>query len=267
MSEKIADFDLTRFTKTCQQVEEKENKMGKIQPKMNKNFLILNMHGENLYRDYTVPAGVRLIMFCYSGRGLQICPNFEQFIWEKIMLNTEATFNYCTFLSNLAQYPSFRDHFCVYNTGDTLSDLRFNEDEYFRDGLFQLPVRAAVMNTEQGDTVYMSSADMLAEHIRTSVGIRHHSVDIKKTAEWIQAKKGDEEQKIHAVFSSPYWTVEDLQKNFSGPIELSGLVKYIQQRISGHFTLLLLTCRTGKYKMLPSTPKVIDELLRVVKSS
>jgi len=265
MSEKIQGFNLSSFTNICQQVEEKERAMGKLPDKIDKNFLVLSMHGANTYKDYTVPAGVRLIMFCYSGRALEICPTFDDFIWENIMLNRDASFNYCTFISNLAQYPSFRDHFCIYNSGDTLNDLVFHKDPYFRDGLFQLPVQAAVMDSEKGNVVYVSSPNIMAESIGTSRDIHRQVVNVKKTAEWIKAKKGDADQRIKAIFHTPHWTTKQLGQAFPEGLILSELVKHIQRSIRPSFTLLLLTCRTGKYQAVPNSPTVLEELTRLVK--
>jgi hypothetical protein len=198
-SDNINKSNIRNLEKICKKIEKKENEMGGIirhQP-INKNFFVLSSHGSDLYSDFTVPKGVRIILFCYSGRELYVRDNFDRFIWNKIMFKKNTSFNYCTFLSNLSMYPSFRDHFCIYNQGDKFHDLRIETDKYFMDGLFQLPVEAVVLHPGK-NFVFASfhDRDKLKKIKETFYPDKHYRISLEKTTELIR-KKIYEDHEMH----------------------------------------------------------------------
>ena len=128
---------------------------------INKNFFFLNAHGEELEEFYEIPKGIRVIMFCYSKR-LDVCPKFDRFNWEHILLDPKATENYCNFLSTISKYKSINDHFCIYEEGDTIRNLSIFTDEYFREGLYRLPVKGYAYD-EPTKTVIISDGTLMSE--------------------------------------------------------------------------------------------------------
>jgi hypothetical protein len=174
---------ISKLKKICMQIDEKE-------PDMDKNFWAVNMHGDERMDEFIVPDGVRIIMFCYSGRKLDVCPRFDRFNWREIFLNEEASFNYCTFLSNISQYSSLRDHFCVYEKGTSIKDLDFSTDEYFRNGIFRLPVHASVFDPEM-EEVYVSSSEIFDQVISKIGKVRRILVDKSKVANLVKDKDTD----------------------------------------------------------------------------
>lgn len=231
-------MSLGKLKSICEAIEKRD----KDEPK-NKKFYALNLHGYELEDDFKVPKNVRIVMFCYSGRKLFVCPRFDRFNWYKIFMNKDATFNYCTFLASISQYASLRDHFCVYNTGDTIKNMRFNSDENFRDGLFKLPIEAAVLDYEENE-VYRTSGslgngDMPLDDDTTFIK------DSKEVANRLQDKSN------YAHFTS-----------FFEPKVLQSL-KDISMNLTfkeGGVTLFLLTCREGKSSKLKHTKRVYEEL-------
>lgn len=231
----------------CQKLNENE-------PEINKNFWAINMHGDELETDFTVPRGVRIIMFCYPGRKLDICPRFDQFNWEKLFLDENASFNYCTFIANLSQYSSLRDHFCVYEEGQTITELEFTPDEMFRSGIYKLPVQAAVYEKET-QQIYLSSPDIFGKTAKYIQNVKRILVNKHKTAKLAK----DRESEL-IIFSKGFETEK---------ITLSSLIKKLRTEpgkdTHTDLTLLLLTCRTGvrRYERFPKT--VHNELENMVK--
>jgi hypothetical protein len=220
-------------------------KLGEKEDQINKNFWTVNMHGDELTEDFIIPEGIRIIMFCYSGRELNICPRFDKFNWREIFLNEDASYNYCTFISNISQYSSLRDHFCVYNSGHTIKDILLTPDRSFRSGVYKLPVQAAVKDQES-DTVYISSPELFSKVIhRETKNVR---VDRANTAKIIKDK------------NIPNTLIFSQQYNFQ-KITLSKLV----QKLGKNYTLLLLTCRTGKKQKIEPAPTVVEELQQLYK--
>lgn len=242
--------DIAKLSRVCRRIDEIDDE--KRDPE-DKNFYAVNMHGYELAEDFVVPAGIRLIMFCYSGKILNICPRFDKYNWEKIFTDSDATYNYCTFLSSLAGYSTLRNHFCVYNEGDVIKNMKFKTDEYFRHGVFSLPVHAAVMDWD-ANVVYGTSEDA-TEHAMSSrpeqlqmdsaTSIR---TDKKKASALLKDKHNP------AVFLS----------SWSMPINvtLENMVRQIKFR-NGGGTILLLTCREGKPQKLKHAPRVLEEIERM----
>ena len=130
---------------------------------MNKNFFFLNAHGEELEHIYEIPKGVRLIMFCYS-KTLDVCKKFDEYNWSHILLDPQASSNYCDFLKSISGYSSIRDHFCVYEEGDVIPNLNIFPDDKFRDGLYRLPVKGYAYD-KKTDSVVLSDGILLTETI------------------------------------------------------------------------------------------------------
>ena len=229
--------EISELKKICSFLDEKEQEM-------DRNFFAVNMHGYETKEDYIVPKGVRIIMFCYSGKKLYMRPEFNQFNWENIFLNEDASYNYCTFLANVSRYSSIRDHFCVYKEGDKIKEIMLGPDDSFRDGIFQLPVRVAVYEGE--DTVYISSPEIFSDTVEKTRNVKRVLVDVKKTAELVSYK--DTQAIFFSRWKSPLYK-----------LSLSKIIKELQFQVKD-FTLLLMICREGKkYKLAPA-PRVYEEL-------
>lgn len=228
-----------RLKDICYRLDEKE-------PEIDKNFYAINMHGTELADNYIIPKGIRIIMFCYSGRILKICPRFDTFNWSEIFLNEDSSYNYCTFLSNLVQYSTLRDHFCVYNSGDIIKDIIFHSDEVFRDGIYRLPVYAAVTDPADG-TTYVSSSEIFTKAIER---FKSHKtvVDPKRVGKILRHKESN------AIIFSKHI--------FHSGTKLSTLIRDIQYQ-QKEFTMLILTCRKSKGFELPHTRRVYEELNRL----
>lgn len=231
----MSENPIYNLKKICVELKEDE-------PPIDKNFWAINMHGDEMMNEFVVPKGVRIVMFCYSGRKLNICPRFDKFNWREIFLNEDASFNYCTFLANLSQYSSMREHFCIYTAGNTIRDLILSPDEYFRSGIYRLPVQAAVHDNETNQ-VYVSSPEIFDKAVSQSSDIRRISVNRQITA---RIAKNKDTNTI--IFS----------EHIDAPrIQLSSLVK----KLGSGYTLLLLTCRTGESRRgLIHPPTVREEL-------
>lgn len=236
-------MNLATLRQICQRIDENDENDGKTVT-MDRNFFAVNMHGEETDDDFILPDGFRVIMFCYSGQLLHICPNFDVFNWNSIMLNEDASYNYCTFLSNLVQYSTLRNHFCVFSPGDKIHNIMFYPDDEFYHGIFKLPVRASTYD-ETTDTMYLSSSEIFSQEI-----FPRKKVDAKKVAKNIQ-------KKLPVTFHSKYRI----------PLK-SSLINIIRDlTLAGQqATILLLTCREGEEKSLPKNPKVYEELVRLYKS-
>jgi len=216
------------------------------EPSIDKNFFAVNMHGDELKEDFIIPEGVRIVMFCYPGKKLDICQRFDEFNWREIFLNEDASYNYCTFLGNLSQYSSLRDHFCVYKAGNRIRDLRLSSDQDFRHGVYKLPVYAGSYDYDN-EQAYVSSPEIFDKFIGQTKNIKRVSVNKK-----IIAKIAKDNKKQLIILSKHIL----IQK-----INLSSLVKKLLFEMNSGFTLLLLTCRTGEIRdELFSAPLVREEL-------
>jgi hypothetical protein len=237
---------VSRLKNICQQLGEKE-------PPMDKNFYACNLHAYETSEDLVIPEGVRIIMFCYSGRILNICPRFDKFNWKQIFTNKDASYNYCTFLSNLVQYSTLRNHFCVYEPGSTIKDLKFIGDKYFRDGVFQLPVKAAVMDWD--DNIVYTTSDKVTEHVMTT-----RPASLQMDSATSIRKNRDKAVTLLRYKENPAYIKSSHMDMLFQP--LSTLIKNLKFR-SGGCTLLLLTCREGKRHKLRRSPRVYDELKKL----
>lgn len=230
-------MSISKLKNICEMLNENE-------PEINKNFWAVSMHGDELDTEFAIPDGVRIIMFCYSGRALHVCPKFDNFIWEEILLNENASYNYCTFLANIAQYPSIRDHFCIYEKNTRIKDILLYNDSDFRSGIYKIPVYGSVFSD---NILYLSSDKIFSESIeKFHLNIR---VNKKKTAGIIKKKNADSH-----IFSKH---IMDNQ------IKLSELVKKISTGLhkKNNFTIILFTCRSGKVaQYIPKQPTVEEEI-------
>lgn len=213
--------------KTLRDISHKINT--KNEPRVNKNFYAVNMHGFETSNLIKIPKGIRVVMYCYSGEALYVCEKLDQFIWENVLLNPDAVINYHTFISALAGHKMFRDHFCIYNSGDVIPDIMFGIDEEFRDGIFRLPVKGAVY--DGAETLYVSDDSIFPDVIRRNEDIRIVKVSRSETAKLISYKGYQ-----NIIFSD--WKI---------PLKVSSLSKIIDELISlgKEGTILLLTCREG----------------------
>jgi hypothetical protein len=224
---------LSKIREICEKLDENE-------PKKNKYFYSISSHGYETEEDYIVPKGIRIIMFCYSGELLHMCPKFDRFIWKNILLNEEASYNYCTFLTNLTLYPSLRDHFCVYDSGHKIKNMVFDQDEEFRSGIFKLPVECAVYDN-MSDTIYTSSSEAMVKILERDVKKKRISVNTEKTGELIRYKQNEA-----IIFSQ----TKMLTMN-----KLSDIARNVNDS-----TILLLTCREGKKSNIHPARRVYQEL-------
>jgi hypothetical protein len=233
------DSPIERLASICEELDEDE-------PAMNKNFYAVNLHGYETKEDFIIPENVRIIMFCYSGRKLNVCPRFDKFNWTKIFTNESAAYNYCTFLANIAQYSSIRDHFCIYNPGDRIKNINFRPDDYFRHGLFALPVHAAVYVRED-NRIYTTDSDSTGKTI-ISRSLSRYTSNVKTDRE--KACSTLRYSENPAIILSPH---------IMNANQLSTIVNNLKFKHGG-VTLLLLTCREGKPVKLPHTIRVKEEL-------
>lgn len=240
--------DIKKVRDVCELLRKNEK-----EAEIDQNFWAVNTHGDEIEDVIKVPKGVRIIMFCYPGRKLDICPRFDRFNWEHIFLNEDATFNYCTFLATLSQYSSLKKHFCIYDAGSKLKDLKLTSDENFRDGIYKLPVMASVRD-ENLDTMYVSS-----EHVFPDVVERMPSkrivINRREVAKRIKYKQS------RVIFFT---------KVLSYPIiTLSMLLRKLQIEVGSEkkkeFTILLLTCRTGEKSEMDDAKTVDAELRKLFK--
>ena len=218
---------IERLKKICEDLKDDE-------PDIDKNFWAVNMHGDELEDDFIVPKGVRIVAFCYPGWKLNICPRFDKFNWREIFLNEEASFNYCTFIANLSRYSSLKNHFCVYEEGSNFRNLILSPDEYFRSGIYKLPVKAAAK--DENGVVYVSTPDIFPD-VFSVIGSSKRIVLDRASVGQIAKDKNSET-----------WVLSDARRDVK--IRLSDLVNSLRIKMGESkrqdFTLLLLSCRTGK---------------------
>lgn len=237
--------DIKRLKLACSRLETEDEKTP-----VNKNFYAVNMHGSELSSDYTIPDDIRINMFCYTGKILNICPRFDMYNWEKIFTDPNATFNYCTFLSALSGYSTLRNHFCVYEAGHVIKDMRFKTDEWFRHGVFQLPVRGAVMDWDANE-VYATSKQS-AEYIANK-----RPIELQMDSDTVISVDKRKASKLLKVSENLLF----LSSNWSTPLNqtLSQIINQVKFKTGGS-TILLLTCREGIPQKLLHAPRVIEEV-------
>jgi hypothetical protein len=215
---------------------------------MDKNFYVVNHHGYETDEDFNIPSGIRIIMFCYSGKILKICPKFDKFIWDAIMTNPDASYNYCTFLSNIAQYSSIRNHFCVYEGGQTIKNLMFENrpDDYWIHGIFNLPVDMTVrINPEK----YITTNE-------TNVGT-FGDADVE-----VNPKKAVKAART----GTPYTIRSHVIYPGATFVSLKETVNEIIEHGDRNFTLLLFTCRSGKKQNIIKGYRIRSEIQKIYDS-
>jgi hypothetical protein len=202
---------------------------------INRNFFFLNAHGEELNTPLEIPVGVRVIMFCHE-KELEVCQKFDRFNWENILLNPSTSDNYCNFLNSISKYSSIRDHFCIYEEGDVIRNLRILTDEHFRDGLFRLPVKGYAYDSENeqlvvSDGILMSevkSDDKLMKMMKKMKRI-HIKVDSKRVSELLSIQ-------------SEVGIISSYVKKINNKTTLSNLIGTLKMNVP-EFTILLMVCR------------------------
>lgn len=242
---------IDRLEASCKLLPEKDKDI-------NKNFFAVNAHGTETKDSLIVPPNCRVIMFCYSGRILEVCPRFEKFIWKRIMTKESASYNYCTFLANIAQYSSIRNHFCIYEPGSNIKNIEFYGDNIFRSDVFELPVRAVVRD-ESDNTLYSTDENTgldLLEH-ESKIGGKVFMVRSKR----IKIDQSKASKLLHNN-SNRAWFASKIVKSDHAD-NLSDLLNYINYKGGG--TIILFVCREGKKHKMPKSPKVYDELKKIYK--
>ena len=230
-----------KLHQACKDIEEKEP--------MNNTFYSANLHAIETKDDYIVPKGVRIIMFCYSGRKLFVCPKFDKFNWYNIFTNPELK-NYCSFILSINQYSSIRNHFCIYDSGSKIKNLRFGSDKHFTSGIFKLPIQGAVRH---GNNIYSTDLRSTSKVLTTlpknlSINSKTNiKTDRKKASKYLMDKDNKKELYSKKCLEIPTGN------------SLSMLVEDIS-KVNKEFTLLLLTCREGDGHELPKSRKIRDEV-------
>jgi hypothetical protein len=203
----------------------------------NRNFYFVNAHAEELDDSYTVPTGVRIIMFCYSGRVLCVGKKFDRNNWHNILLDPNTSSNYCSFLSRIAEYPTIRDHFCIYKQGDIIKNMKFTDDQEFRSAIYRLPVKAYAYDRENSTIVMSSSSPSLGideilqdpkyKELTADTVTKHIKIDDRRLVDLLK-KENDV-----GIFKSQVLTPTR---------NLSNMIRNLKLHLSG-FTVLLMTCR------------------------
>jgi hypothetical protein len=241
---------LENFYKICKEIKYRK-------PEESIVFYAVNMHGEETNNDFTVPKGIRLVMFCYSGRILNVCPKFDIFNWRNILLNENAVTDYTTFLCTLSQYSTLRDHFCIYEEGDVVKNIVFKSDENFRDGIFKLPILASAYDEER-KIAFVSSNEVLDRAVKDYPGAKRVIEDIETTSKGIRQKmyKGN----IYSSYKVPLSTT------------LERVTKEVKMKLDSEnkepVTLLILSCRERKVtsqETIKKTSRVYEELEKIYK--
>lgn len=204
---------------------------------INKNFFFLNAHGLETEQLYKLPEGVRVIMFCHE-KTLNVCKRFDRFNWEHILLDPDASSNYCSFLSTISKYSSIRDHFCVYEPGSVIRNTTIYGDEYFRNGLYRLPVKGYAYDADDCSVV-VSDGTLIAEinedpelkRLMKDCERKRYYVDGKKVSKFLQVQNdvGIIKSFVKGIYPDTNMVLSNLINS----------MKIHQQE----FTILLMTCR------------------------
>lgn len=211
-----------------------------------RSFVAVHMHGDELKEELKIPDGIRIIMFCYSGKKLDICPRFDLFNWKHLFFDKSATENYCTFLATMSMYSTLRDHFCIFESGDTIRDIDFTPDvgetRDFQDGIFTLPVQAIVKDT-YNDVTYVSDSDLFTM-ANTNMPARRIVYDEDAAARLIKEKTYPTLFASHVKKPLFSYTLSQL----IGEYKALGVEK----------TILILTCRNGDVQKMQRGTRVYD---------
>jgi len=228
----------------------------------NETFFFLNAHGAEKPNTYIIPNGVRVIMFCHS-KVLDVCPRFDRFNWEHILLEENTSINYNNFLKTISQYSSIKDHFCIYEGGDTIYNLDIWDDKHFRSGLYRLPVKGYAYD-KQNDTIVLSEGTSMSDvindpnlnsFIKNKNKRTHIKIDTKRVVQLLKNQNDvgiiqSEIKKIHKT-------------------KLSNLINSLKINVD-KFTILLMVCKnrymSKNYTTDVSIGKKISEELYKIKN-
>jgi len=191
----------------------------------------VNMHGYETDKKIKIPPGISLVMYCYSGELLYVYEDLNKFIWTELFLNEEIK-NYSDLISNMNRNFKFREHFCVYKEGEIVNNILFTTDAGFRDGIFQLPIQAAVHDGEETVVVSTESLFPVVAKSKWNMDFRRIFFD-KELASDLVSYKGFETK----IFSN--WKV---------PLKMTSLKRIFQEfeAMKKTGTIVLLTCREGE---------------------
>jgi hypothetical protein len=221
---------------------------------INRNFFFVNAHGLELEQLYKIPEGVRIIMFCHE-KTLNICKKFDRFNWEHILLNSTASNNYCSFLSTISQYSSIKDHFCVYEPGSTIRNISIHGDEYFRNGIYRLPVKGYAYNADECSVV-VSDGTLIGE-INSDPVLKKMIKNCDRTRIYVNSRKISEllrEQNDVGIIKSDVIGIHHGSEKF-----LSNLIKSMKIH-QPEFTILLMTCRNRDEDKIKSTKGIANNI-------
>ncbi len=220
----------------------------------NNNFYFLNGHGEELEKEYEIPKGVRIIMFCYSGKILNVCNIFEKFDWSYILLNPKTFTDYCNFLSAISENKSVNDHFRVYEEGDIIKNINLYSDYNFREGIFKLPVKGFCYD-KSSDSIVISSNTPTSSIINYPQ-LKRFFKEKRKNVLIDDDKIIDLMKKNDDIF-----IIESYFRKLYKSVKLSNLIN--SMRINGNFTILLTVCKKGESNLNPNGRKIEDELEKI----
>lgn len=222
--------------------------------KSNNNFYFLNGHGEELEQEYEVPNGVRIIMFYYSGKILNICNVFEKFNWSNILLNPNSFTDYYKFLSAISENKSINDYFCIYEEGDIIKNINLYSDNNFREGIFKLPVKGFCYD-KKSDSIVISS------NTPTSSIVNYPKLkDFCKEKQ----KKIDDNKIIDLMKkNNDVCIIENYFRKIYKSVKLSNFIN--SMRIYQNFTILISVCKEEKEIKLSSSGRKIEDELEKIK--
>ena len=219
---------------------------------INKNFFFLNAHGDEIERLWEVPKGVRIIMFCYS-KELQVCDKFDKYNWSHILLDPNASDNYCDFLTAVSGYNSIRDHFCIYEEHDIIRDLDIQTDEEFREGMYRLPVKGYAYD-EKNDMVVVSDGTLLSEI--------HKDKELNRMMKGSKRKKVvvDSKRIVNMLrVQNKVGIIQSHVRQIHDNARLSNLINSMKLHVPG-LTVLLMVCRNRDEDSRKATGGAADNI-------
>ncbi len=224
--------------------------------KNNNNFYFLNGHGEELEKEYEVPNGVRIIMFYYSGKILNICNVFEKFNWSNILLNPNSFTDYYKFLSAISENKSINDYFRIYEEGDIIKNINLYSDNNFREGIFKLPVKGFCYD-KKSDSIVISS------NTPTSSIVNYP--ELKNFFKEKQKKIIIDDNKIIDLMkkNKNVYIIENYFRKIYKSVKLSNFIN--SMRIYQNFTILISVYKEEKEIKLSSSGRKIEDELEKIK--
>lgn len=227
---------INKKRKTTEKIQELScNNYNLAKQPINSNFYFVNAHGEELGSRFEIPKGVRVIMFCHT-KTLHVCPKFDTFNWEHILLDPHTSNNYCNFLNTLVKYSTIRDHFCIYEENDTIRNIRLLPDDNFRAGIFRLPAKGYAFDEKSGQ-ILVSDGTLMTEinnnkklmDMMKEKGKLHVKVDGKRVANLLRKQ-------------SDIGIIRSEVKNIHKQTTLSNIIGNMKIHLN-EFTILLMVCR------------------------